>query len=247
MNKPRILITTSNISSPKLGSITGDTDLIYSDTISAQAVIKSGGMPVYMPAIAVLTEEDLKAYLETVDGVLFTGADTEVNPVYYDEKTTHQKGRVDDEKDKVDLLLARLAYANKLPMLGICKGMQLINVALGGSLYQDVTAQHAGRVTHALRGKRSQITHDAQLAEGSLLKHIFKQQKVGLNGGHDQAIKTLANALHPAAMADDGIVEAYEGKDYPFLVGVQFHIELRAEEPQIAGLLRSFVNACLKV
>jgi putative glutamine amidotransferase len=195
-----------------------------------------------------LSSNELIQYLELADGVLITGADSNVNPIYYGEAPLklEKMTRVDDERDRTDLALIRLAYEKKLPMLGICKGMQIINVALGGTLYQDVNAQHPYSSNHDIpKTNRANFTHLVTTTKGSLSEEIFGKGEVRVNGGHQQAVKELAPGLKQAASSSDGIVEIYEGEDYPFLVGTQFHPELRPSDSIFFGLLERFIQASM--
>lgn len=244
MNRPRILITASNVSSSALEGIVGDTDILYSDRATAAAVITAGGLPLYMPAMEALKPGDFDMYLSMVDGVLLTGADTNTNPVYYGEQPTHLAGRIDDERDRIDIALVQRAYQKRIPLLGICKGMQVLAVGLGGTLYQNVLVQHPGAFDHDVRKtSRANITHKATLTKGSVLADIFKAATMPLNGGHQQAVKALPDALRPIAIADDGIVEAFDALDYPFLLGIQFHAELRLSDAPFAEIFKRLVAA----
>jgi putative glutamine amidotransferase len=244
MKKPRILITTSNVNSASLEPITGDTEILYTDKAAAAAVIQAGGLPVYLPSLTLLDTNDLQAYLADADGVLITGADTNTNPLYYGEKPTHLEGRIDDERDQIDIALIKLAYQAKVPLLGICKGMQIINVALGGTLYQKVTAQLPGSFDHDIKKtSRSNLTHTASLTEGSMLQQIFRGTELSANGGHQQAVKTLPASLTAVATASDSVVEAYEGIGYPFLLGIQFHAELRQFDEPFKAIFTRFIAA----
>jgi putative glutamine amidotransferase len=232
-----------------LSPITGDTEIVYSDKATAVAIVKAGGLPMYLPAISAVSDSDLQLYLDAADAILVTGADTNMNPIYYGETPLRQKKetRIDDERDRIDLQLVRKAYEKTMPMIGICKGMQVINVALGGTLYQDVTMQHESSFSHDIsKTNRANLTHLATMAEDSSLQDIFGMGEVHLNGGHQQAVKVLSDKLKPGAIAEDGIVEIYEGKDYPFLVGTQFHPELRSFDTMFFKLFERFIAAAAR-
>lgn len=243
--EPRILITMSNIDSLDLSKIIGDRAIGYSDHATAQAIIKAGGMPLYMPTSTHLSPATINHYLDSADGIMLTGADTNVYPGHYDEVlAAPDNARIDNARDCVDIQLAIQAYEQRIPMLGVCKGMQIINVGLGGSLYQDVASTHS-TVAHSSHGMRREFTHTATLHEGSFLARIFQSDQLQLNGAHSQAIKELSPKLRASATAADGIIEAYEGIDHPFLLGAQFHPELLADYPRYDEIIRLFVRACI--
>lgn len=239
--RPNILITLSNANDENLASIVGDTKIVYSDQATAVAVIDAGGTPLYMPSGA-----DPGLYIELADGVLLTGADTNTNPVYYGEASEGFDGRIDDCRDQLDIALVKLAYEKRLPLLGICKGMQVMNVALGGTLFQDVTVQKPSQVSHNNAGRRFEATHSARIAKHTLLSELFEAKNILLKGGHQQAVKNLGPGLVPAAIADDGIVEAYESKEHPFLLGIQFHAELRLDEKPFNNIFGALITAATK-
>jgi len=245
MKKPVILTSTSNVSSSKLGQITGDTEIMYSDAATVAAVIQAGGLPLYMPATSAIQPEAISTYLELADGVLLTGSDTDVDPLCYGESLVYSsKTRIDSQRDRTDIELITQARKKRLPILGICKGMQLINVALGGTLYQDIPAQHSSSLNHdPHKPDRASLTHRVRLAADSLLGEIFASSVAEVNSSHRQAIKRLAQPLSSSAVASDGIVEAYEEAGYPFLLGVQFHPELRAFDPLFVRIFERFVAA----
>jgi putative glutamine amidotransferase len=240
MRRPIILITTSNQSNASLEQITGDTDILYSDKATANAVIAAGGLPLYISSMGA-DEDSIEHYLRLADGVLITGANTGTNPRYYGETVLQESQRVDDERDKLDIALIKAAYKKKLPLLAICKGMQVTNVAFGGSLYQKVTTQHPGSFDHdPEKNSRAEITHAAKVINGSILKSIFGSV-IATNSSHEQAIKKLAPNLISVAVAEDGIIEAFEGENYPFLLGVQFHAELRPADKQYRSIFDKFI------
>lgn len=240
---PKILLSMSNIEHPRLGTITGDTDIMYSDQATAGAVLQAGGLPVYLPTAYALGHGHIDAYLDQADGVLMTGADTNVQSSYYGQERQSDQ-RVDSARDAADIALIRQAVARRKPIYGICKGMQVINVALGGSLHQNIAITHR-EVAHSIYGRRREFTHEASLIGGSILATIFNADRLGLNGAHGQAVKDLSPQLRASAIAADGIIEAYEGVDYPFLLGTQFHPELLPTSTQHAEIFKRFVQACI--
>lgn len=248
MKKPVILISTSNVNSSSLETVTGDTDILYSDKATAIAIIKAGGLPIYMPSSEYSSENDVTHYTQMADGICLTGADTNTNPLYYGEVPSSIKGRIDDERDRTDMQLVKLAQEKKIPLLGICKGMQIINVALGGALYQDILSDCSGAFNHDIKKtSRANFTHQARFIGDSKLKKMFDNTDViRLNGGHQQGVKKLAKYLKAVAVADDGIVEAFEGKTKTFLMGIQFHAELRLFDSPYERIFQEFVASCRK-
>lgn len=247
MKRPKILISASNVNSPDLSNITGDTEIIYFDKATADAVVKAGGLPFYIPSVSSVGKEELELYIVNADGVLLTGGDTNTNPLYYGESPTHLKGRIDDERDQIDIELIKIAYQRKLPILGICKGMQITNVALGGTLYQNISSQCSNCFDHDIKKtNRSNFTHKAKLTSGSILKRIFNKDVIYINGGHQQAVKDLSKKLKAVAVAEDRIIEAYEGISHPFLLGIQFHAELRLFDPPFFEIFKMFIKHCNK-
>jgi putative glutamine amidotransferase len=242
-SKPVILITTSNVTDLKLADIVGDTDIAYADKATAQAIIKAGGIPLYLPTFQTPRLSDLEVYIELADGLVLPGADRHVSPALYGGVIGTDDVMVDSQRDEIDIHLAHLAHSRKMPLMGICKGMQIMNVALGGTLYQSVSADGRTSVSHSIPRKRTQITHEATLAEGSFLKELFKSSKIGLNGGHQQAVHKVSSDVQASAVADDGIVEAYEGKNYPFLLGIQFHAELMRSSKPHRAIFAHFIEA----
>ncbi len=246
-HKPIILLTTSNISDDGLATFVGDTKIIYSDRAAAVAIIEAGGIPLYMPAVDAVDESLIDHYLSLVSGVLITGADTHTDPAFYNEEITALDGRIDSERDRVDIMLIKKTHAAKLPLFGICKGMQLINVALGGTLYQNINTQHVDpkKFNHSIKNKRTSVTHHTTLPEKSFLRAITNEISFGVNGGHEQGVKKLSAQLQPSAISEDGIVEVFQSKESDqYIVGTQFHVELMQDNPNFAAILSQFIGAC---
>ena len=237
-------MTASNITDLSLADITGDTSITYSDKATTLAVIKAGGIPLYVPTTQLLTSDDLQVYLEMADGLVLPGANSHVNPATYNESATDTAGgRIDNQRDKIDIQLIRLAYKRKMPLIGICKGMQIMNVALGGTLHQKIPNRNNTPVSHSIPQRRTYVTHEATLSPKSFLKELFNGSKIGLNGGHQQAVNQLSDSLQASATAEDGIIEAYEGREYPFLLGIQFHAELLEHSDAHRIIFKRFVEA----
>ncbi|MEM7114466.1 MAG: gamma-glutamyl-gamma-aminobutyrate hydrolase family protein [Chloroflexota bacterium] len=189
------------------------------------AIRRAGGIPFLVPP----GEENWDDVLETVDGVLITGG-ADVNPAEYDGNTTHEKlTRLDPERDKTELTLVQeLTNGQYLPTLCICRGMQVLNVALGGSLHEHVADVHPEDIHRGPDG--GWTVQEAFVHPQSLLAEVMQAESVATYSGHHQAIKQLGENLNVSATAADGIIEAIEHANLPWLIGVQWHPEITAAE-----------------
>lgn len=190
-----------------------------------KAVIRAGGVPLVFPLTD--CEELLSTMLERVDGVILTGGE-DLDPLeWYGEEPLPQMGAVVPERDRFDITLIRLAVDKGVPLLGICRGAQALNVAFGGSLYQDIPSQVKGsKVKHGQRAPGYWGTHSITIKEGSLLHKQIGKKRVAINSFHHQAVKELAPGFEATAFAPDGVIEAIEKTGSSKVFGVQFHPEM---------------------
>ena len=207
-----------------------------------RAVAIAGGAPLLIPGIA--DEEAVASVLPLLDGLLLTGG-VDVNPRAYDQQIRPACERIDDQRDVTELALVRLAQRERLPILGICRGIQLLNVALGGTLFQDIPTERPGSVDHrASVPEASRTVHDLRLEAGSRLADLLGAANVGVNSLHHQAIDSLAPGLTATGWSEDRLIEAVEAADWPFLVAVQCHPEhLYEHDTRWLGMFRGFVGA----
>lgn len=189
-----------------------------------EAVRRAGG-EVYVLDRARDTPADVIA---GVDGLVLTGGG-DVSPSIYGEPAHPTYSPAEPGRDDYELELARRAAATGLPLLAICRGAQVLNVALGGTLVQDIPDQIANSLPHAVRDTPVTVAHDVWLADGSLLQRVLRDRLDGdtcpVNSRHHQAVQTLGRGLVVSATAPDGIVEAIEHADLPYCLGVQWHPE----------------------
>ncbi|MFA5713275.1 MAG: gamma-glutamyl-gamma-aminobutyrate hydrolase family protein [Bacteroidales bacterium] len=191
-----------------------------------ESVIRAGGVPMVIP----LTHDKnlLAEMLERVDGVIMTGGE-DLDPLkWYDEEPLPQMGKVAPERDEFDMLLIRMAVERNMPLLGICRGHQLLNVAFGGTLYQDIPSQvkdSKQKVMHRQKAPRYHGTHTITIEEGSLLAQQLEANVAIPNSYHHQAVKDVAPGFKATAFAADGVVEAIEKIGSNRVYGVQFHPE----------------------
>ena len=199
----------------------------------SEAISKAGGIPVVIPTVS--SREEADAVLSQLYGIVFSGG-VDVNPAWYGEEILNETVTIDAVRDHSDSLLACAAVASRKPILAICRGEQLINVILGGSLYQDIPAQVPETVGHS-----GGATHKIGLEEGSVLARLFGPDSLEVNSYHHQAVKDPAPGIRVTARSADGIVEAFENE---FITAVQFHPEksLQQGEDKWLTLFAYFVN-----
>lgn len=208
------------------------------------ALAASGALPIVIPLD--LPEDALRAIFERLDGLCLAGGG-DVAPAYYTEEPHPALGTVDTLRDATELTLARWALAADLPVLGICRGIQLLNVAAGGSLYQDLPAQLPDAGRHDFKLSESpweRPVHRVRMAVDSQLPGIFGTHELMTNSFHHQAVKRPADGFPAVAWADDGVIEAIEHRSRRFAVGIQWHPEgMYRTDPRAQKLFAAFVAA----
>lgn len=220
------------------------------DSVSTQysrAIIQAGGLPILIPlaTLEVGFEDMLRQTYERLDGLLLPGGG-DIHPEFYGEVMSDMVGNVLRMRDKTEILLAQWAYQDDLPTLGICRGHQVLNVALGGTLMHDIRHELGVNALHHDEDlKRDAVTHQISLAPQSRLAQIFQSDILGVNSIHHQAVKKLAEPLVEVAVASDGVIEAVEAPHARFFHGVQWHPEAMVERfTQMRLLFKAFVTAC---
>jgi len=205
----------------------------------SEAVIAAHGIPLLLPFIK--DKNDVELFLEKIDGLLLTGGN-DVPPQRYGEERREKTICVHPDKDASDNILVWVAIQTEKPILAICYGTQLLNVVLGGSLIQDIQSEGISTIIHKDL-QNEQYIHPVTVEKSSLLYKIVGTERIETNSAHHQAINKLGKGLLDTAHTSDGIIEAIELKDYPFLVGVQWHPERMIEYPYHAALFGALVNA----
>lgn len=209
-----------------------------------RALKAAGAIPVVMPLDA--SEEDLKQLSQDLDGFLFTGG-PDVHPFLFGEETQAHCGNVSPARDQMEISLLPMIMELQKPILGICRGIQVLNIALGGNIWQDIPSQVTRDfpLAHSQPFSYDMPCHTVALTEGSLLARISESSSIEVNSMHHQAVKDLAPGLIASAYSTDYLIEALEMPDYPFFIGVQWHPEYLWEKNKEAfRLFQTFVKAC---
>jgi putative glutamine amidotransferase len=195
--------------------------------------------------IPILDDEDrLRAIYDRLDGIVFPGG-ADVAPHEYREEPIDNLNVVEPPRDRTELMLARWAYADDLPTLGICRGQQLLNVALGGSLYQDLRHQRVTTVDHSDADGRARnaLLHRVRLDPESRLAQLIDETSIEVNSLHHQAVKVVAPPLKATGTSDDGVIESLESEERRFLIAVQWHPEEIDDLPWVQRLFAGFAQA----
>ena len=210
------------------------------------AIALAGGAPVLIPLLDD-EPEALRGAYEACDGILIPGG-VDMDPRHFNEDPHPKLGRIDGARDRVEMQVTRWSVEDRKPLLGLCRGLQVINVTLGGTLWQDLEDQVPDGIKHdyfpTFGFDRDHLAHEVTLAKGSRLRHLMELERIPVNSMHHQGIKTLAPTLAPSAVAPDGLVEAAEFAGDHFLVGVQWHPEVfEMTDPHTRHVFREFINA----
>ena len=188
-----------------------------------QSILKAGGTPFIIPCYD--NTDALINTLEKLDGILLTGG-ADINPLFFGEEPVKELHGINPRRDRQELLLTRLAADRQIPILGICRGIQTMNAAFGGPLYQDIHSQMEGtRIKHSQELDRSYASHTVTIEKDTLLHNLFKTDAIAVNSFHHQAVKEAAPGFRVCARATDGVIEAMESTEYKSMLGVQWHPE----------------------
>lgn len=207
----------------------------------ANAVEMAGGQPVIVPFVKVSAQA--RGLLLRLDGLVISGGDFDVDPALYGERRIPKCGPANHARTKSELLLLKGAIKKGTPVLGVCGGAQLINVCLGGTLYQDIPSQLKGCRPHSQREPHTKATHLVKISDGSLLRKITKSGEVMVNSTHHQAIKKIGRGLTASAVSPDGVVESIERRSGSFLMGVQWHPEFLTKTGKQAAIFGALIRA----
>ncbi|MEW6614617.1 MAG: gamma-glutamyl-gamma-aminobutyrate hydrolase family protein [Thermodesulfobacteriota bacterium] len=209
------------------------------------AVREAGGIPVILPYSS--DAKVIEKLAERIDGLLITGGNFDINPVFYGEDIIDKIGELNNKRTSFEMEIARIALRTDMSVLGICGGEQLLNVAGGGSLYQDIEVQVKGASNHQQKMPKSETHHSVIIEPDTKLYSILECETLEVNSTHHQSIKEVGKGFVFNAKAPDGIIEGIESESHRFVLGVQWHPEaLYQKEERFKRLFETFIKSCKK-
>lgn len=226
------------------GSIDDQEYKQYVPRVYLRSALKAGIIPTILSLD--MNEEQISSCFERLDGLLLTGGN-DLDPLLFGESPVQAINQVDPLRDRFEMMLVKEAYRRSMPVFAICRGLQTLNVALGGTLYQDLptqyTASDGGRaILHTQTAPPQEACHRVHFTANSPLIGLYGRDKIKVNSLHHQAIKTTAERLTVCASAEDGVIEAVYDASMPFVWGVQWHPERMADG---SPLFKAFAHACI--
>ncbi|MBX7172965.1 MAG: gamma-glutamyl-gamma-aminobutyrate hydrolase family protein [Pyrinomonadaceae bacterium] len=235
MRKPRIGITMR---------LESETRRFYLGRDYSEAIQGLGGIPTHISLIP--EREYISHCLDDLDGVFLPGSDTDVDPLRFGEEPHSKLGRVIIEKEETDLLVIEEAEKRNLPILGICFGMQILNVFRGGTLVQDIASQIPASLKHQQGHPLARNSHTINIAENSTLERLIMSGEARVNSHHHQSVKEVGKNLKATAWAKDGVIESIEDtRENQFVLGVQWHPELSWQTDELSRkIFETFIEKC---
>ncbi|HVG23515.1 MAG TPA: gamma-glutamyl-gamma-aminobutyrate hydrolase family protein [Thermoanaerobaculia bacterium] len=215
----------------------GRRDRAFAYTTYCEAVRRSGAIPLVIPP----QPENAEEVLSRVDGLLLAGG-FDCDPSLYGEERHPSCETMDERRQSSDFALAKAARQQRIPTLGICLGLQMMNVAAGGTLIQDIATQHDTEIQHA-SDPENRHRHDVIIEQGTQLAGVLPSAEMNVNSSHHQAVRTVGDGLRVTAHAPDGIIEGVEDPRHPFYLGVQWHPEDMSGEECASTLFGAFIEA----
>ncbi|QOY35087.1 gamma-glutamyl-gamma-aminobutyrate hydrolase family protein [Anaerobacillus isosaccharinicus] len=209
-----------------------------------RAVTDGGGLPIVIP---IGTEDMAASWISICDGLVLSSGE-DIDPSSFNANPSTKIQKTNGKRDKIEIALIHEAIKQQKPILGICRGITMLNAALGGTVIQDVATEITNAINHFQQAERPDPTHEIKLDANSRLHEIFQRSKLCVNSIHHQSIDKLALSLKTVAIAPDGVIEAVESKDGSLIWGIQWHPEeMAVEDPSMALLFKEFVSECKRV
>ena len=209
------------------------------------SISRLGGIPLLLPKVE--NDDVIKGQLEHIDALFLTGG-SDIDPSTYGENPHPKLEKVEAGRDKYELELIRLALEKDIPILGICRGSQLLNSVAGGTMYQDLDSEYGENlIQHRQTSNRDFLNHKIEVMEGTKLHEIVGTTEMSVNSFHHQANHDIGASFEVAAVAPDGVIEAIESKEHDFVMGLQFHPEDAFEfDDSSRKIMEAFINAAKK-
>lgn len=240
---PLIGITPDSVSSRARAPGVKREPLIVLQERYARAVLEAGGVPLILPISS--SRMVLRQISDRLDGILISGGNFDIHPRLYREEPMETLGQIKEERTRFELGLISLALERDLPVLGVCGGAQAINIALGGSLYQDIADQIPNAGEHQQGTLKERGGHRIKIHEGTKLKRIVGRDNIEVNTTHHQAVKKPGRGLIVNATAEDGVIEGIESQGHSFVLGVQWHPEFLTHRDILQRkIFAAFISSC---
>lgn len=209
-----------------------------------KVIEKYGGIPLLIPSLEKM--ELAGVLLERISGLMLTGG-VDVDPYYFGEEPLPGQRNIEPYRDKLEISLVERALKHNMPILGICRGMQVLNIGAGGDIYQDIHSQLETTLKHEQKAPGYYPTHSLETNPGTILHEITGSNSFRVNSFHHQAVRRLARGFVASGFASDGLVEAIESEEHDFVLAFQYHPELMCPgHRESEEIFRAFVSACFK-
>ncbi len=206
-----------------------------------KAIVRAGGIPVILPYVS--KEIDIVQIAKQIDGLYATGG-YDIDPTLFGEEPHRKLGTIIPERDHFEIELTKNILSMDKPILGVCRGSQILNLAAGGDMYQDIYAQKNDELLqHTQNSPRDHGSHFVQVFKNSLLYRLTNKEEIKVNSFHHQANRLVSKEFQISGIANDGVIEAIESKNHTFVLGVQWHPESMTDEVSI-NIYKHFIAAC---
>ncbi|RFA33621.1 gamma-glutamyl-gamma-aminobutyrate hydrolase [Virgibacillus dokdonensis] len=225
-------------------SVENASNMHFVSIANITAIEGAGGTPIILPFVP--SETHIRQIAGLIDGLYLTGGNS-IDPTLFVEEPHPKLGEINPIRDQYEVALIQEIQKHQKPILGVCRGCQILNIALGGDMYQDIYAQMEGELLqHKQHAPDGHASHYVYVEEGSVLREIAGKEKIKVNSRHHQANRKLGGGMQICGMASDGVVEAIESREASFLLGVQWHPEnLAIEEDAVSkNIFHAFIEAC---
>jgi len=202
-------------------------------------IANENGIPIILPNVP--DEASIPRIISSIDGLVVTGGG-DIDPTLFGEEPHLKLGSIHPDRDAFEMMLIQAALEANLPILAICRGCQILNIAAGGDMYQDIYSQYdVDLLQHQQRAPRQHVSHFIDVDEGTLLQRISKSSRYKVNSFHHQAVRRLAQGFRRSAVSSDNIIEAFESERHSFVIGVQWHPENLFDDEYANRLYKTFI------